>query len=338
MKKADIDYAGYIKFYGEKVNDGILDTKSAANALLGTDEALRYFVKLKNPSWKKIQFNLPVKMRQGSWEIILIPGISLGAVIYMKHFFKKAAEDGFLETGIAKDLAKVIRESIISLYMFVEIAKFMASSNNDQIKTTIDKLDQTNVILSSKKKKLTIKRVYYDEFVNAPKSLINKLASVIDKDRELEIGCVLESGDVRSTQIPWEQKQIFSHEEEFILPELEHGKYVELEGEIIRGNESTNTLGFRFKEHTITAKPLKGTLAEYKDYLISGDIHHIFTPVKMVGQVDRMDVFGEIKKKRPQILFTDIIPVERREKYALLNNETIRKRRMKKYHKLYRKY
>ena len=41
---ADDQYIGYLKYSGHSVNDGCLDARKAANALIGFDESLRFFI------------------------------------------------------------------------------------------------------------------------------------------------------------------------------------------------------------------------------------------------------------------------------------------------------
>ena len=37
-------YIGYLKYSGKSIEDGLLDARKSAEALLGFDEILRYFV------------------------------------------------------------------------------------------------------------------------------------------------------------------------------------------------------------------------------------------------------------------------------------------------------
>ena len=86
-------------------------------------------------------------------------------------------------------------------------------------------------------------------------------------------------------------------EDEFILPELIHGQYVELEGYVTKGNENTNNIGFQFSGHIINCKPKEGSIVRYKNQL--------FLQCLIKGFVDREDKNKNIKK-RPEIIFTDL--------------------------------
>jgi hypothetical protein len=94
------------------------------------------------------------------------------------------------------------------------------------------------------------------------------------------------------------------------LPELIHGQFVELEGEITRATENTNTIGFRYKDHILVCKPKYGIIAKFKESIISNDNNHFFPKVLLKGQVDRTNKNGDFKEKKPQILFFEIIPLK----------------------------
>ena len=94
------------------------------------------------------------------------------------------------------------------------------------------------------------------------------------------------------------------------MPELVHWAHVEVEWEITRTTENTNTIWFRYNWHVLTCKPLNKSLAYFKDKIVSHDEWHIFSKVKMIGRVDRVDTDGEHKDKKPMILFTEIENIE----------------------------
>ena len=67
----DEKFIGYLKYSGKSVADGFLDTRKSAEALLGFDEMLRYFLLKEDPSLKDVDFEIPVKIRKGSWEMVI---------------------------------------------------------------------------------------------------------------------------------------------------------------------------------------------------------------------------------------------------------------------------
>src|SRR5438552_112833 len=63
----------FIKYDGELVEDGFLDARKAGEVLIGIDETLRYFIHQENPNIKKLEFEIPVRIRKGSWEAYFLP-------------------------------------------------------------------------------------------------------------------------------------------------------------------------------------------------------------------------------------------------------------------------
>ena len=87
-----------------------------------------------------------------------------------------------------------------------------------------------------------------------------------------------------------------------MFPELAHGDYVELEGDITRGNENSNNLGFRYDGHILTIVPATGSIVKHKSSL--------FLKCLVKGRASRIDKVGYITEKKPKIIFTEIVPLE----------------------------
>ena len=92
--------------------------------------------------------------------------------------------------------------------------------------------------------------------------------------------------------------------------ELIDGEYVKLQGAIERCSEKENTIGFRYNGHTITGKPENGHVIDFKNRIISHEKNHIYPPVILAGVIERKDIKGGFKEKRPRIFFSNIIPLE----------------------------
>jgi hypothetical protein len=84
-----------------------------------------------------------------------------------------------------------------------------------------------------------------------------------------------------------------------LFPELKHGMNVVLDGEVTRGNETTNSIGFRYNDHILTAYPKTGSVVRYKSTL--------FLKAKIFGTISRVDELGKIAANRPKIIFDDIV-------------------------------
>lgn len=321
---------GYLKYSGDNLDAGIFDLRKSVEALQGFDEVLRYFLVKEEPALATTTFDVPVRIQKGSWiveipQLAEIPNIlqasativggGVVATTYLKGVAKKAASDGLFETGPAKDMKVLVSSAMKCIYWVIKIAKHLGSFNKKDIKTSIDNSDPSKIyveITNSNGEKLRIKKKYFDFFVRCPEKLFAKNASLINSQRTLEVG-VCEANSVKSVSISNEHKYVFYEDTDEVLlfPQLKHGQYVELEGGITRANERTNTLGFEYKKHIITCRPsiAHGNIVDFKEKIISTSSDHLYLPVRIVGYVDREGPNGEIKE-RPQIVFSDIIPLE----------------------------
>ncbi len=305
-------YLGYLKYEGDSVNDGLMDARDCANALTGFDEAYRYFIEQEKPSWGKEDLNLPVRIEKGCWQIMIPAGLAVFAGYYLKSTAEKAAQDGLFETGAVKDLNRILKAAINSMKWVLQLSKHVrAIGDTEKIKDpSILNSDQIGISNESGELLYVSKRTL-DLYEKCPKTLFAKCTKIITDERVLEVG-LLEHGEVvDSVIINPEDQYIFytepDSESTVVLPELEHGMQVHLEGEITRVTESTNTLGFLHKGHTLICKPAGGKrIAAYKPRIISQQEDHVFPKVRISGTVDRQDSRGEIKEKRPEIIFDDI--------------------------------
>ncbi|MBT6069002.1 hypothetical protein HOG48_04565 [Candidatus Peregrinibacteria bacterium] len=318
-------YIGYLKYSGEAVKDGLLDTRKAGEALLGFDDILRFFLLKEDPTLEEIEFDIPVRIKKGSWEAlipdtveawILTSAAAIPVATYTAAIAAKAGTDGFLETGIAKDLKKTFKVAIEALQWAVKIASHVGTMAKKKFENA--KIDQTSEgilikITNDQGEILSVPKKYFDLFTACPEKLFSKNAKLIGKGRTLNFG-VFEDGERIEVSITEKEKFIFckkEDKEDILFPDLVHGQYVELEGGITRGNERTNTLGFEYKDHVLTCKPSENNIATYKSRIISQEEGHFFPPVRLKGVIDRKDKNGEFKEKRPMIIFSDIIPLEK---------------------------
>ena len=67
----DEEYIGYLKYEGTLVKEGLLDARKADQALLGFDEAIRFYVGQQSPLLRDQDFEIPVRFRKGSWEPLI---------------------------------------------------------------------------------------------------------------------------------------------------------------------------------------------------------------------------------------------------------------------------
>lgn len=319
-------YIGYLRYSGKYVEDGFLDTRKSAEALLGFDEILRYFISEENPDFKNVDYEIPVRIKKGTWGIWIPIGIgTLLAAQYFNSVAKKAGSDGFFETGPAKDIVKMFQGSIKAAQWMIKVGSHIGTLAKNKFEGVKIKQINQSVIIEIPNEQgelLNVPKKYFDKFTKCPKKLFSKNAYIIEQERILEFG-VFENGTEEKVSITEKQKSIFytkGDEKDILFPELVHGQSVELEGEITRGNEKTNTLGFEYNGHILTCKPSNGHIVNFKNKIISQLDDRFFPLIKIIGIIDRTDENHLFEEKRPQIIFSDIIPLEKAKKKPSLFN------------------
>ena len=317
------EYIAYVKYQGSLVETGYMDARKSAEALVGIDEIVRYFLFQEDPTIQELQFEIPVRIRKGSWEA-LIPqnieewvkaAIGSGVAVYSGTALKKLAENDF------KD--KKFKDIFISVFKgikwVIKIAAHVGSMAIKKFENTKFRDDNTWIgITNDKGIVLYVPLKYFEFYVNCPERLFARIANVIEEKRELIIGInkkeIIDDEDKEDVVITISQKFIFSHrevEDEILFPDLVHNSYVELEGHVTRGNESANTIGFQYSGHILTCFPAQGNITNYKNIL--------FTNCIIKGYVDRLGFDGKINEKRPRIRFIDLTEKKSKEKRNLFN-------------------
>lgn len=326
MAKKDNDFVAFFKYEGEDVKEGFMDARKAAEALNGIDEVTRYFLHQIEPTIQQLPFEIPVKISKGSWVAELqnflanlSPAdiakflLAAPAAAYLTTSAKKAAENDFKDKGIIKEAFKAAK-------WVIKIASHLGTLKRKTFeKVTFEKNNTLIGIQNDEGVILYVPVKYLDFYVKCPNELFSKIANVIGDKRKLVIGLnpklAEDDEDKKPAVIDHAQKYIFTKkvEEEgaIILPELLHNQYVELQGHIHRGNENTNTIGFQYGGHTITCYPANGNIIDDKTFL--------FTNCTIKGFVERLDVEGKFKEKRPRIKYIELIPVVEDRKPDLFN-------------------
>lgn len=316
---------GYVKYDADYIKEGMFDARKSANALMGFDEIMRYFILKECPELRNVDFDFPVKIEEGSFEIVLpenienliyISGGSIVITAYLASLAKKAASDGIFETGPIKDISKTLKASLKAIQWIIRIAKMRNKMGEKEIEGAKPNINDKTVEIPSidnPQNKLVVPMEFFEEYVICPKDILSKLVSVVDERTELEIGVKENENEFMTTKITEGEKDIFYTEkekDEIILPELEDGQFVALEGQITRGNEKDNSIGFSYNGHVLTCKPKDGKITKFKNNIISNSAKHLFPEVIITGVVERKAISGEFKEKRPRIIFESIEAVE----------------------------
>ena len=316
------DFLAYMKYEGQLVETGYMDARKSAEALVGIDEVIRYFLFQEDASLQELQFEIPVRIRKGSWEA-LIPhnieewirtAIGAGLTTYSATALKKLAENDFKDKKL-KDIFKSVFKGV---KWVIKIASHLGTMTQKKVDGV--KFEENNTwihIPNSKGEMLLVPYKYFEFYINCPEKLFSRITNVIELQRELTIGLNKKEADTDDDQtdvkITVKEKYIFTRvedEDEILFPELIHNSYVELEGHVTRGNETANTIGFQYHDHILTCFPAQGNITKYK--------HLLFTNCIIKGYVDRLGYDGAINEKRPRIRYLVLVPNDKGKKTKTL--------------------
>jgi hypothetical protein len=309
------NFIGYIKYEGSLVEDGLMDARKQAKALTNIDSAFRFLITKQAPALKNIDYEVPVLIRKGSWEM-LIPsniaewaqaGLGLAITTYLTAAAKKMADNDF-ENVRAADL---FRKSLDVIKWFVRIVKHFGDATIKSFDVTKFKDDNKLVGLKNQQGEVIyVPKDILDLYIQCKPTLLNSLSSNITKGRELVIATKID-GVIDEVKITTEDKYLFCPDEdedgdEALFPELIHGSIVELEGEVTRENKTTNSMGFKYNGHILTAYPSDRNIVPYKPYM--------FLKCKISAYVDRSDDDGTTKSNRPKLIFDRIEEINTKNK------------------------
>ena len=302
-------YIGYLKYSGYKVSEGYFDARKSAQALLGFDEAVRFFVGAQNSDLRNVDFELPVTIKHSSWEMLLPivkyggTALAIGGAAYLATAGKKMAERDFKDFGL-KD---VFRKSLEGIQWLIRIGKHLGRLDLKKFENVKFKNENKEIGLpNSSGEILYVPTYYYDLFQLSNPNILSKNAELIDDNMLLTVGVFNDEGEVKEEPIPKNFRYVFTREdsdiEGIVFPELQHGQIVSLKGDVTRGNETTNSIGFRYKGLILSCEPEKGSIVEHKRVLFEEAIIH--------GTISRFNQFGKIAAKKPKIIFSDIQPLK----------------------------
>jgi hypothetical protein len=304
----DVEELGYVKYSGESLREGIIDAGSAGSALVGLDEAMRFFNTQQSPDFATLAYDIPVQTRAGSWEAVVLAGtavVGAFALGYAKKAGEKLAENDFKDVG----LKHALKKSLLAIQTLARLVKHTRRTRNwkvDWIEPTGS--IETAVISNTQGEEIHVPIQYLRWYENMPARLLVRLTSVVRTDRVLTIG-VLDAPGPREVTIFEEDRPLFEDPEidepddEVLFPELVHGADVELVGRMTRGNEGSNSVGFEYEGHILNCVPASGSIRQYKPAL--------FLRCKVSGQVTRQSKSRFVADRRPTIILRSVIPLER---------------------------
>ncbi|WP_175871387.1 hypothetical protein [Burkholderia sp. BCC0397] len=306
----ETEFVGFVKYDGKRLESGAFDARKSARALVGFDEALRHFILAQAPDLRDIEFEVPVRIEKGSW-IASIPtdistlfqlGLGIAATAYVTNAAKKMAEKDFDGVGF-KDIFKTALEA---LKWVAKIGKHLGSLDKRQFDDV--KFKENNELIGIPNESgeyLFLPVKYLELYAHCNPKILEKLAANIDTETTLSIGVVVD-GKIDQEIITAHEKSIFSDEDEdlndeLLFPELVHGAAVSLTGEVTRENKTSQSMGFKYQGHILTAYPESRNIVPYKPML--------FETCRLVGVVDRIDEKGRVGAKRPKLIFSNLEPI-----------------------------
>ena len=71
---------------------------------------------------------------------------------------------------------------------------------------------------------------------------------------------------------------------------------------VTRGNETANSIGFKYHEHILTCYPRTGNIVPFK--------RHLFLRCRITGEISRAEEHGGTSDPRPKIIFDDLQIIE----------------------------
>jgi hypothetical protein len=294
----------FIRYEGDLVENGFMDIKKSAEILYSADELLKYYFERLDPNLQHVEIEIPVRVRQGSWEIIFPDNIdefitrgiiAWGAAKYLGSGLSEMAKNDFAGVGLKNLFRKVFR-TIINI---ITIAKHVGTVKIRKFENLTFSEDNRLIGLPNDAGKIlwTTKEAI-DMYTYSPDNILSKIVRFIEQRRDLVIGVFDESKQLVEEKVTYTEKHLFEdvkdeEDDGFLFPELEHGEIVKLEGHITRGNEKENTIGFLYNDHILTCYPHSGNIKDHKTAL--------FTNVIMEGMVKRLSIDGQIIETRPRI-------------------------------------
>ncbi len=261
--------AGTVYIKGESVSHGQTDLAKATDYLRGLEDALSFYANRIDPDNASKRRRIAVRISPGSLitEVIELavtnPYISVPLTAYTTTAAVKIAKND-VSDKTSGDIAKA---SINAMRSVIEIAKHMGSLmktktlRSDQARA----IDINNIVLTnSQGEEMTVTKKDLEHYRATSPSQFQKFISLVDKNSSMYINdgpFEPDTSNESGTVISYANRRIFdksdnADKEAVLFPELEHGETYELEGELTKGNDRTNTLGFSYGNRILKAYPI----------------------------------------------------------------------------------
>lgn len=299
---------GFISYERDGAPTGVIDACAGGLALTGIDEAVRYFNRQQHRGFADGSYEIPVYTGEGSWVAVVlgiaaIP-ITTFASAYAKKAAEKMAEKDFADTGF-RDIARKSMDALVRLVELIKHMNGMPDWSAAEIRWSRDA--SVAYIYDKNGAVLEVPAEYVKWYKQVPKGILRKLSAPIVGGGSATFGAQQENGNFRSVNIGYGEASLLKDDEDvaddsFLFPELKHGEEIELEGLITRGNQSTNSIGFQYKDHILNCVPESGNVRRFKAAMF---LHCMVTAIinRHVGSLARVD-------NRPTLIIKSVRQLE----------------------------
>lgn len=308
------DAVGYIKYSGKAVGNGVISAKAAGDALIGLDGIVRFFNSRQSRAWGTLEYEVPVSTEAGSWlACVLAPFVIFGGA-YLTRAAQKMADKDFDDVGFSD----VFRTSLSALQHLILLVKHTGKVGGwDFSKVKWRKGNSEAGITNDAGEVLYIPARYLSWYAAAPIALVRKLTSSVKAEQILIVG-VKSGTHFEEVTVDEKDKALFDDKSsaqddldaEVMFPELEHGDEVRLEGKLIRGNLSNNSMGLEYQGLVLPCVPYEGSVKQYRPALFDRCI--------VEGTVNRYVKPSKSAEKRPTIIVKRVTPLEQQPQRSLI--------------------
>jgi len=299
---------GFISYEWEGAPSGVIDASAGGQALLGLDDAIRYFNRRQSPGFGVTPYEIPVLTGSGSWiavvlGVIAIPATAFG-MAYAKKAGEKMAEKDFANIGF-RDVASRSMDALVKLVRLVkskggklDVRKLEVTWSSDATEATIRTGDGDSFVVPAE---------YLQWYSSLPATTLKRLTSPVAPGRRMTVGARQSDGSIDTVSFEDRDRQLLvsnelEMESEFLFPELEHGLEVVLEGIVTRGNQSTNSMGLQYQGHILNCTPETGSVKRFKPAL--------FEQCRVYATVNRHVSSLTALDYRPTLLVSDVVSLE----------------------------
>lgn len=299
---------GFVSYEWQAAPPGVIDASAGGQALLGLDDAVRYFNRRQSAGFGSTPYEIPVLTGSGSWVavvlgIVAIPATAFG-MAYAKKAGEKMAERDFADLGF-KDVARKSMDALVKLIRLVKAKRGKFDVKQLEIKWSEDA--STATIRTEAGNQIVVPAEYIRWYATIPATTLKRLCAPISPGREMCVGARQDDGTFDVATLTEDDVRSMTSDDsesdsEFLFPELEHEMEVVLEGIVTRENQSTNSMGLQYHGHILNCIPETGSVKRFKSAL--------FEQCRVYATINRHVSSLISLDYRPTLLVHDVVSIE----------------------------